>query len=116
MTRERNERKHQRFAIQVAAEVTLGNEIVIAATHNLSQEGAGLVLDRSVADGAKIRVTLFLTQDGIEDPDEEPFEALAVVRWSAEQDDGSTMMGVQFPALSPPQAKQLERFLTALAG
>jgi c-di-GMP-binding flagellar brake protein YcgR len=108
-----NKRKHARYAVQVAAEVMLGTDVVIAATHNLSHEGAALALDRPVQEGSTVRVTLFLTQDGIEDPDEEPFEAPATVRWAAEQEDGSHVMGVHFPRLSPAQSLQLKRFLTA---
>ena len=61
-----------------------------------------------------VKVILFLTQDGIEDPDEEPFEAPAQVMWAAEQEAGRFVAGVRFGALSPAQSTQLERFLAVL--
>ncbi len=107
-------RKAKRFVIELAAELDIRGEMVAAATHNVSAGGVGIVLDREVKEGAEIAVTLFLTQDGIEDPDETPFEAKAVVQWSAVQDAGSWMAGVRFEAVSNGQRAQLERFLNKL--
>lgn len=107
-------RRHHRYDVEVAAEATLRGEVLIAATHNVSAEGAALVLERPIPDGVELEITLFLTQDGIEDPDEEPFEASAVVRWSASRGDGTHVTGVQFTELSADQATQLRRFLAAL--
>ena len=110
-----NKRAHRRYAVEVAAEVELRGETVVASTENLSQGGVALTLDREVPEGASLSVTLFLTQDGIEDPDEEPFEAKASVVWCAERDDGGYAAGVRFSGVSAMQEKQLERFLAALA-
>lgn len=108
------QRKHKRYTVQLAAEVDVGGEIAVASTQNVSSGGVGLVLDRALKDGRKVRVTLFLTQDGIEDPDEQPFEATAMVMWSAEQDAGTWAAGVKFEQVSDAQKKQLERFLAAI--
>lgn len=107
-------RKHRRYAVELAAEVEVRGEIVVAATNDLSVGGVGLVVDREVKEGSRLAVTLFLTQDGIEDPDEDPFEAKAVVAWSAVQDAGTWIAGVRFEKVSPAQADQLERFLGKL--
>lgn len=107
-------RKHRRYAVELAAEVEIRGEMLVAATNNVSVGGVGLVVDREVPEGSELAVTLFLTQDGIEDPDENPFEAKAVVAWSAVQDAGTWIAGVRFEKVSPAQAAQLERFLGKL--
>ncbi|HEY8429358.1 MAG TPA: PilZ domain-containing protein [Sandaracinaceae bacterium] len=108
-------RKHPRYAVEVAAELTLGARTLAAATQNISEGGVGLVLDELLPEGAALQLTLFLTQDGIEDPDEEPFEAEASVAWSAPQDDGLHAAGVRFAQVTPAQREQLARFLAALS-
>ncbi|MEM9073998.1 MAG: PilZ domain-containing protein [Myxococcota bacterium] len=107
-------RKHPRVSVEVAGEVELGGEMVGVSTQNLSRGGVALVLDRAIAEGTEISLTLFLTQDGIEDPDEEPFESKAVVRWVAESDQQLTIAGVQFSAPTEAQLAALDRFLAAL--
>lgn len=105
-------RKHRRFPVELAAEVSIRGETVVASTQNVSVGGVGLVVDREVKEGAELSVTLFLTQDGIEDPDEQPFEAKAVVQWAAVQDAGTWVTGVKFQTVTPTQKALLERFLS----
>lgn len=107
-------RKHPRYAVEVAAEVSVGSSTIAASTQNISAGGVGLVLDVALAEGAQVALTLFLTQDGIEDPDSEPFEARATVAWTAPQDGGLHAVGVRFGAVTPAQREQLTRFLAAL--
>ncbi len=105
-------RRHPRYPVELAAEITAGGRTLVAATQNLSEGGVGLVV---VEDGRQVAITLFLTQDGIEDPEEEPLEAKATVAWSAPREDGMHVTGVRFAAISEPQRAQLTRFLKALA-
>lgn len=107
-------RKHRRFPVELAAEVQVRGETVVASTQNVSSGGAGLVVDREMKAGAELAVTLFLTQDGIEDPDEQPFEAKAIVQWATVQSAGTWVTGVKFHPVSPGQKALLERFLTKL--
>ena len=107
------QRESRRYAVAVAAEVILDGMPVAAQTNNVSTGGVGLVLDQPVPEGGDLSVTLFLTQDGIEDPDEEPFEAVASVMWAGPRDDGSHSAGLQFANLSPAKALLLKRFLHA---
>jgi c-di-GMP-binding flagellar brake protein YcgR len=86
----------------------------VASTQNTSEGGVGLVLDRPLEEGATIKLNLFLTEDGIEDPDEEPLVVKASIVWTAEQDGGVHSAGVRFAQLSPDQAQQVQRFLSAL--
>jgi len=109
------EQRHaKRYPIAIAGEIGYGGETVSVSTENLSEGGVGLVLPVRLADGAKVAVTLFLTEDGIE-ADEEPFESMAQVRWTTRRDDGKQMAGVQFLDLSESKRAQLGRFL-ALVG
>lgn len=111
-----DKRAHARVPVEVAGEIELGGEYVSVSTQNLSMGGVGLVLDPAVEEGRTLQLSLFLTQDGIEDPDEEPFEARGVVRWVATNDAGLHVVGVQFGALSAAQRAQLERFLRQVEG
>lgn len=109
------QRKHARYTVELAAEVEVRGETIVAATNDISKGGVGLILDRALAEQSTIKVILFLTQDGIEDPDEEPFEAQAQVMWAAEQEAGRFVAGVRFGTLSAAQSSHLERFLAVLA-
>ncbi|MFW5926344.1 MAG: PilZ domain-containing protein [Myxococcota bacterium] len=111
----RPQRRHARYEVALMAEVSLGTEVLAASTDNLSLGGAALVLERSPSEGTVVTVSLFLTQDGIEDPNERPIEAGATVVWSLPRDDGRHVMGVQFDSLDATQRAQLERFLAALS-
>lgn len=107
-------RRHPRFVVAVAAELVIQGAPTSAETTNLSAGGAGLVLDRELEDGAVLDLTLVLTQDGIEDPHDEPFTVKATVMWSGERDEGGFSAGVRFAALAPEANAKLERFLAAL--
>jgi c-di-GMP-binding flagellar brake protein YcgR len=108
------QRQHQRFDVEVAGELVLDGEVLGASTQNLSAGGVALVLDRELPDGAKLAVTLFLTQDGIEDPDQEPFEAPVVVRWTADREDGLFLIGLQFDALDGVAKDRLQHVLRTI--
>lgn len=111
----KNRRAHVRYEASVAAEIELRGETLEGETRDISEGGASVVFAAAIPDGSKIALTLILTQDGIEDPDQEPFTGPASVMWSAPQDDGRTMMGVRFAAVSAEQKKQLQKFLAVLA-
>lgn len=107
-------RRHARYPVEVAAEITTSGSTLVAATQNISEGGVGLVLDRPLEPGQQIALTLFLTQDGIEDPDEEPFEARAKVAWSKAAGD-THVVGVELGAITPAQRAQLTRFIAAVS-
>jgi c-di-GMP-binding flagellar brake protein YcgR len=108
-------RKHPRYLVEIAAEITIGPNVWAGAAQNISEGGVGLVIEHALEEGATIGVTLFLTQDGIEDPDQEPFEVHAQVSWCAPRDEGTHVAGVRFAPLSPAQRAHLQRFIAALA-
>ncbi len=111
------QREHVRFALAVAAELQIegaGGVPLAASTQNLSAGGVSVLAPRILEEHQMLRVSLFLTQDGIEDADAEPFDAPARVRWVAPMDDGRSRAGLQFAALNVEQSKALEHFLKAL--
>lgn len=109
-----DQRQHQRVDVEVAGEVVVDGDVIGASTKNLSAGGVALLLDRELADGIELTLTLFLTQDGIEDPDQEPLEGPATVRWVAEREDGRFFVGLQFGALEGPAKERLDHFLKTI--
>jgi c-di-GMP-binding flagellar brake protein YcgR len=108
-------RRDPRYPVEVAAEVTAGGKTFATATQNISEGGVALLLDDPLEEGASLRVTLLLTQDGIEDPEEEAFDAKATVAWATPREGGGHTAGVRFSAISPKQRDHLRRFLAVLA-
>lgn len=109
-------RQHARYPVQIAAEIEVDGEFSVSSTENLSEGGAALVVDRPLDEGTRVGLILFLTQDGIQDPDEEPFEADASVVWCAERDFGGFVAGVRFdPRPEGARHVQLQRFLRVIA-
>jgi c-di-GMP-binding flagellar brake protein YcgR len=108
-------RRDPRYAIEIAAEVTVGGKTFAAATQNISEGGVGLLLDEKLAEGTAMKITLLLTQDGIEDPDEEPFDARGAVAWTTAREEGGHTTGVRFGAITSKQRDHLHRFIAALA-
>ena len=73
-----------------------------------------MILHEPLSEQSTIDVTLLLTQDGIEDANEEPFECKASVMWAAPTEDGQQMMGLRFTQVRPDQLARLQRFLAQL--
>lgn len=109
-----NERRHPRFSVALSAELELPGGVVAAETQNVSEGGVGLVLEQAVTEGQELRITLLLTQDGIEDPHEEPLAARAVVAWCTERTSTVFQAGVRFTSLSAADKTRLARFVAAL--
>ena len=115
-----NRRKHTRFAVAIAAELDAAGTVFEGETRDLSEGGVSVLLPEealdapALAEGTSLTLTLILTQDGVEDPDEAPFARQASVMWSAPTDDGGVQLGLRFAALSPDARARLQRFLAKL--
>jgi len=107
-------RRAQRFVVEVAAEVYTTQGVLQARTRNLSATGVSFDLDREIAEGQTVGVSLFLTADGIEDPDQDPLNARGEIMWVTERDEGGFTAGARFSALGAEQSTQLEGFLKQL--
>ncbi|MDH5676533.1 MAG: PilZ domain-containing protein [Myxococcales bacterium] len=110
-----NRRSHARYQAAVVAEVQLDGGILEGETRDISEGGVSLILEQALEEDSQVALQLILTQDGIEDPGEEPFEADARVIWSAPTDDDRSMTGVRFVGVDAQQDARLRRFLAALA-
>jgi len=111
----KNRRAHVRYEASVSAEIELRGETLEGETRDISEGGASVLFSVALPDDSKVMLILILRQDGIEDPDHEPFSAQASVTWSAPQDDGRSMIGFRFASVNAGQKKQLNQFLAALA-
>ena len=107
-------RRYARYVVEIAAEVTVGVETVAAATQNVSEGGAALTLELPLQQGSTVELALFLTQDGIEDPDREPFEARVTVAW-VRPHEGAHLAGVSFAEVSDAQRAQPRALLAAIS-
>ena len=109
-----NRRKHQRFRAAVAAEIEIDGELYEGETRDLSSAGASLLLRAPLVEGMQISLTLFLTEDGIEAPDEDALVLQAQVMWVSEPKRGVVLSGVRFVTPGAPEEQRLARMLSAL--
>ena len=109
-----NRRKHQRYRAAVAVELELEGELYEGETRDLSSGGASVLLRAPLTKGMELQLTLFLTEDGIETPDEESLGMQAQVMWVSKGQQGNTLAGVRFTPPAAEEAKRLTRLLAAL--
>lgn len=110
-----NRRKHTRFDIALSAEVKTERRSFDAVTKNLSEGGCCIEAAYALGEGDDIRVSLFLTVDGIEDESMPPMICNAHVQWTVEADaDDPTsrhMAGLKFVGATDEQKAWLKSFL-----
>lgn len=107
-------RRAPRFAVSVSAEVNLGKRVLPVQTKNLSETGVCLVSRSPLEEGGQVNLQLFLTEDGIEDPDVPPLEVGANVIWASPGNDDDFLAGCHFSDLDGPKVKILQGFLGKL--
>lgn len=110
----KEKRQHPRYNVELRAEVFTGKEIIPVLTRNISKGGLSLVLNRPIEEGKTIAISLFVTEDGIEDPDREPLNLKAKLVWCAEQEDGSYVVGARFMELKPEEDRILDSLISIL--
>jgi len=110
-----NRRENPRAHVTIAAELEADGDTLSGETRDLSAGGVSVLLEQSLAEGLILELALILTEDGIEQADEEPFCTKAAVMWAAPTDDGHTMVGLRFKDTAPQQLQRLQRFLRALS-
>jgi len=109
-----DQRRAERVDVNVAAEVYTGSGVLEASTRNLSSSGICLDTDVALPEENVIGISIFLTEEGIEDPDEEPLNLKAQVVWCSERDDGGFSAGCRFDDLKEENQQKLNHFLTAV--
>jgi hypothetical protein len=107
-------RRALRYPVDVSAELKVGKQIVPARTKNLSETGVCLVLGRPLDEGASFDLNLFLTVDGIEDPDSPPLDIGVSVIWASPGNDNDHLAGCHFAELDGTKVKILKDFLASL--
>lgn len=105
------QRQDNRYPVRISCELTISGQTLHAETKNVSTGGAAILFARPLTVGEVVTVSLFLTQDGIEDPDRDPFECAASIRWSKPAGDRMHEAGLQFLSPSAQQRELLSDFL-----
>ncbi len=109
-----NQRRDVRYDVQLAVEIYTGDDILHASTRNLSQSGVCLDMEVPLAEGNLVGVSLFLTNEGIEDPDVAPINIKASVIWCSEKDTGGFSAGARFEELDLDHQDAIVHFLKAI--
>jgi PilZ domain len=99
--------------VRLSAEVKLETARLTGTTRNLSLGGVCIEIDRPVAEGKQLQLTLFIVEDGIETEGAKGLEVVGTVQWTAEADRGYAV-GIKFGNLSARQQSSLTNALRAM--
>lgn len=99
--------------VRLSAEVKLETARLTGTTRNLSLGGVCIEIDRPVAEGKQLQLTLFIVEDGIETEGARGLELVGTVQWTAEADRGYAV-GIKFGSLSARQQSSLTNALRAM--
>jgi hypothetical protein len=102
-----------RFNIRLGAEVRVEGRTVTGTTRNLSQGGVCIEIDRPMAEGALVRIVLFVVEDDIETEGARSLELSGSVQWAAEAERGYAI-GIKFGNLTAAQQTGLTNALKAV--
>lgn len=102
-----------RFNIRLSAELKVDAQRVTGMTRNLSTGGVCVEIDRPVAEGKVIGVTLFVVEEDVETEGARGLEVSGTVQWLAEGDCNYSV-GIKFGALTAQQTAQLNGALKAM--
>lgn len=106
--------RHPRYEIRLSAELRLEGKVVSGMTRNLSVGGLCLEIDRPIAEGSFVRLTLFLVEDDVEAEGTRGLDLTGTVQWMAEAERGYTV-GVKFGTLTAAQSTALANAIKAIS-
>ena len=109
-------RAHPRFSTSLSLEIYTGEDALPAKARNLSQGGVGVALEGTLPKGAKVGLSMFLVEDGIEDERTEPLNLQGEVIWCTPEQGAGYLAGIQFLQPGPEVVQRLEHFLRRLQG
>lgn len=109
-----NTRQHPRHDISVSVEVFHQDQLLLADGNNLSQGGIGITLDVPLPEKVIIGLSMFLTEDDIEEEKTEPLNVHAQIIWCTEQQPSGFVAGLRFVDLDAAQSQKLKLFLWRL--
>lgn len=102
-----------RFNIRLSAELMVDAHRLTGTTRNLSIGGVCVEIDRPVAEGKLIRMTLFVVEDDVETEGARGLELTGTVQWVAEG-DRNYAVGIKFANLNAAQTTALTNALKAV--
>jgi hypothetical protein len=102
-----------RYPIRLSAEVKVDAHRVTGTTRNLSVGGVCVELDRPVAEGKLLQLTLFIVEDDVESEGVRGLDLTGTVQWLAE---GSPKyaVGIKFGNLTTAQSAALANAIKAV--
>jgi hypothetical protein len=96
--------------IRLSAEIRIEGLRLTGTTRNLSPGGVCVEIDRPIAEGKAIGLTLFVVEDGIETESARGLDLTGTVQWMAEGDRGYAL-GIKFENVTPAQRSALTHAL-----
>lgn len=109
----KEQRKHPRFAIEVDAEITVGDLTVTGRTHDISRGGFCLTVHRQVPVHVECEVRLSLVFS--ENEFSEPMALAAATVWCTPLQQ-AYQLGIKFGELNPQSRGYLDLFIRFLDG
>jgi hypothetical protein len=113
MSQNNPQARAQRFNVRLSAEIKADAHRVTGMTRNLSTGGVCVEIDRPIAEGKLIRLTLFVVEDDVETEGARGLELTGTVQWMAEG-DRNYAVGIKFANLSASQTTALNNALKAV--
>jgi len=110
-----NRRAHPRFETSLSVEIYLADDVVHGVAKNLSLGGLGVGVDRTLPAQQQVGLSMFLTEEGIEDELTDPLNVRGEIIWCTE-DQGAFLAGLRFFSLQPKEQERLQHFLRRLTG
>jgi Tfp pilus assembly protein PilZ len=105
-------RAHERYAVEIDAEITFAEGVVPARTRNISRGGICIQAPRSLATGQTVLVALALVFDDL--AMSEPLALSGRIVWCTRLAPESHQLGVMFLNLTANQRDDLELLLRYL--
>jgi PilZ domain len=99
-----------RYNVRLSAEIKVDAKTLTGTTRNLSTGGVCVEIDRPLAEGKLLRLTLFIVEDDVEAEGARGLDLMGTVQWSAEGDRGYAI-GIRFGNLTAAQQTALTNAL-----
>ena len=113
MSQAKPQARAPRFTIRLSAEIKVDQHRVTGTTRNLSTGGVCVEIDRPIAEGKMIGMTLFVVEDDVEAEGARGLELTGTVQWMAEG-DRNYAVGIKFGNLNAAQTTALNNALKAV--
>ena len=113
MTQQNPQARAPRLNIRLSAELKVDQLRLTGTTRNLSTGGVCVEVDRPIAEGKLIRMTLFVVEEDVETEGARGLDLTGTVQWMAEG-DRNYAVGIKFGNLNAAQTTALNNALKAV--